>query len=183
MYNGCNKTALSSQNTIAEGFYRLLKEKDYSKISISEICKESGVSRQTFYSLFSSKENIVAFLLYKEYAFNPTRDCGCTENPTLAELSRGFAAFIINKADFIELLEKNKIIFLMQETLFHGFECCRSGLDKTGKCKVPSDLAIDFIASGLTTIAKHYVKNRSDYQGSRLEEVIFQLFSGECGID
>lgn len=42
MYNGCNKTALSSQNTIAEGFYRLLKEKDYSKISVSEICKEAG---------------------------------------------------------------------------------------------------------------------------------------------
>ena len=183
MYTGCNKTALSSQNTIAEGFYKLLKEKEYSKISISEICKESGISRQTFYSLFSSKENIVAFLLYKEYAFNPTKDCGCTDNPTLAEHSKGFAAFIKDKADFIELLEKNKIIFLMQETLFSGFECCMEGLDKTDKCKVPPDLAIDFIASGLTTIAKHYVKNRSDYRGRRLEEVIYQLFSGECGID
>ncbi len=182
MYRGCNKTALSSQNTIAEGFYRLLREKEYSKISVSEICKNSGVSRQTFYSLFSSKENIVAFLLYKEYAFNPSEDCGCSKIPTLAELSRGFAAFIIEKADFIELLEKNNIIFLMQEALFHGFECCMEGLDDTDKCPVPRDLAIDFIASGLTTIAKHYVKNRSDYPGSRLEQVIFRLFSGECGI-
>ena len=35
MYQGCNKTALCSQKNIAEGFYELLKEKEYSKITAS----------------------------------------------------------------------------------------------------------------------------------------------------
>ena len=108
MYQGCNKTALTSLNCIAEGFYELLQEKEYSKITASEICKKSGVSRQTFYSLFSSKENIVAYILSKEYTFNPSNECNCTGQPTLKELSRGFSSFIVQKADFIELLEKNK---------------------------------------------------------------------------
>ena len=110
MYQGCNKTALCSQKNIAEGFWDLLREKEYSKITASEICKKSGVSRQTFYSLFSSKENVVAFILSKEYAFNPTEECGCCGRPTLAQPSRAYASFIVQKSDFIELLEKNHIL-------------------------------------------------------------------------
>lgn len=180
MYQGCNKTALCSQNNIAEGFYALLQEKEYSKITASEICKKSGVSRQTFYSLFSSKENIVAFILSKEYSFNPTEECKCSGTPTLQELSKGFSSFIVQKSDFIDLLEKNNIIYLMQETLYDSFNCCGGNdgclqVDST----LSSDLAIDFVASGLTTIAKHYVKNRSEISCAQLEKMIYVLFSGE----
>ncbi len=198
MYQGCNKTALCSQKTIAEGFYELLKEKEYSKITASEICKKSGVSRQTFYSLFSSKENIVAFILSKEYSFNPNEECKCTGHPSLSELSRGFSSFIVQKGDFIDLLEKNNIIYLMQETLYEGFSCC-GGYGTDGaepvdagdpgiaepvdagvhSCKLPPDLAVDFVASGLTTIAKHYVKNRAQISCDELEKMIYMLFSGE----
>ena len=177
MYQGCNKTALCSQKTIAEGFYELLKEKAYSKITASEICKKSGVSRQTFYSLFSSKENIVAFILSKEYSFNPNEECKCTGHPSLSELSRGFSSFIVQKGDFIDLLEKNNIIYLMQETLYEGFSCC--GSTEARQCQLPPDLAIDFVASGLTTIAKHNVKNRSQISCDELEKMIYMLFSGE----
>lgn len=188
MYQGCNKTALCSQKTIAEGFYELLKEKEYSKITASEICKKSGVSRQTFYSLFSSKENIIAFILSKEYSFNPNEECRCTGHPTLLELSRGFSSFIVQKGDFIDLLEKNNIIYLMQETLYEGFNCCCGegddvshayGRAKAGECVLSADLAVDFVASGLTTIAKHYVKNRAEISRDELEKMIYMLFSGE----
>ncbi len=188
MYQGCNKTALCSQKTIAEGFHELLKEKEYSKITASEICKKSGVSRQTFYSLFSSKENIVAFILSKEYSFNPSEECKCSGHPTLSELSRGFSSFIVQKGDFIDLLEKNNIIYLMQETLYQGFNCCSSNGDDSAyattdvnpqQFDIASDLAIDFVASGLTTIAKHYVKNRAQISCQELEKMIYTLFSGE----
>ncbi len=180
MYQGCNKTALCSQNTIAEGFYDLLKEKEYSRITASEICKRSGVSRQTFYSLFSSKENIVAFILSKEYAFNPAKECNCCGAPTLRELSRGFSSFIVQKGDFIELLEKNNITYLLQETLFCGFRhCTNSESCEDVDNMISQELAMDFIASGLTTIAKHYVKNRNGITCEQLEDIIYSLFSGE----
>ena len=60
MYCGCNPTALSSQTQISEALTRLLAEKSYTKITVSELCRASGVSRQTFYSLFSSMENVPA---------------------------------------------------------------------------------------------------------------------------
>ena len=44
MYEGCNKTAIASQAAIAEALIELMKDKPYSRISVSEICKRAGVS-------------------------------------------------------------------------------------------------------------------------------------------
>ncbi len=191
MYQGCNKTAISSHNSIAEGFYELLQEKEYAKITASEICKKSGVSRQTFYSLFSSKENIVAYILSKEYAFDPVEECSCGR-PTLRELSRGFSSFIVQKSGFIYLLEKNNIIYLLQETLYCSFSSCMGAEQDVSVTEQsapvtehgapgspPEDVTLDFIASGLTTIAKHYVKHQQSVSCDELEKMIYVLFSGE----
>lgn len=170
MYQGCNKTALSSQQNIANSFIKLLSEKDYSKISISEICSSAGISRQTFYSLFESKENIIAFELSKKYLFDPSSECKCCGTPTLKQLSRGYAEYIIEKKDFIRLLALNKITYLMQECLSKCFS----------ECAFPdSPVTADFVAGGLTTIAKHFCLNDSDAgDAAALEGQIFNLFSG-----
>ena len=49
MYCGRNKTALTSQRQIAEAMMRLIQDKPYAQISVSELCKEAGISRQTFF--------------------------------------------------------------------------------------------------------------------------------------
>ena len=38
MYEGCNKTALTSQSAIADALLGLMAVKPYSRISVSEIC-------------------------------------------------------------------------------------------------------------------------------------------------
>ena len=65
MYKGTNKTALCSQKNIADTFVQLLRDNNYTAISVSRICKAAQVSRQTFYSLFESKENIILYELRK----------------------------------------------------------------------------------------------------------------------
>ena len=71
MYEGCNKTALTSQSAIADALLNLMEEKPYTRISVSEICKSAGVSRQTFYTLFASKDNVIAYELERKYCFRP----------------------------------------------------------------------------------------------------------------
>ena len=61
MYEGCNKTAVSSQLAIADALLSLMREKPYAKISVSELCKRAQVSRQTFYTLFESKDNVISY--------------------------------------------------------------------------------------------------------------------------
>ena len=63
MYCGNNKIALASQKQIMNAFLNLLEMQSFSNISISKICNEAGVSRQTFYKLYESKENVIIDLL------------------------------------------------------------------------------------------------------------------------
>ena len=79
MYCGNNKTALTSQRQIAEALLRLLEEQPYGGISVSAICKQADVSRQTFYSLFQSKENVITFALRNDCCYSAmVQDSGCS---------------------------------------------------------------------------------------------------------
>ncbi len=177
MYQGCNKTALCSQKNIAESFVELLREKEYSKVSISEICQKAGVSRQTFYSLFESKENIISFVLTKHYEFKPVEECKCSGVPTLKQLSEGYANYILSKKEILELLVKNNIIYMMQCCLFKTFSCCEEM--QISDNPVIHDLRADFIAAGLTTIAKHYCLHSDSIAEDDLKNLIYDLFSGD----
>ena len=67
MYCGTNKTALQSQRQIAEAMMALIQQKPYAQITVSELCKAAGISRQTFYTLFTSRENVMVFTLQANY--------------------------------------------------------------------------------------------------------------------
>lgn len=177
MYQGCNKTALCSQKNIAESFVALLREKEYSKISISEICQRAKISRQTFYTLFESKENIVAFVLAKHYEFNPTEECNCCGTPTLKQLSEGYTGYILSKKEILELLVKNNIIYMMQCCLYKTFTECAEIQISTDP--INRELTADFIAAGLTTIAKHYCLHSDEISEKDLHNYIYDLFSGK----
>ena len=56
MYKGSNKSALLSQKLISEALLRLLETMPFNDISVSDLCREAQVSRQTFYSLFGTKD-------------------------------------------------------------------------------------------------------------------------------
>ena len=58
-----NKTALQSQEMITEALFRLMAEKPFHAIRITEICEAAGVGRKTFYRHFELKEDIIAFRL------------------------------------------------------------------------------------------------------------------------
>ena len=74
MYCGTNKQALCSQMQICDALIRLMERKPFAQVSVSELCKEADVARQTFYSLFSSKENVVLFALQRGYCCEPVAD-------------------------------------------------------------------------------------------------------------
>lgn len=68
MYKGKHKTAVKSQKIIAEAFFDILMERSYYDVSIKEICAHAGISRQTFYSLFGTKEDVIRFYLAETFS-------------------------------------------------------------------------------------------------------------------
>ena len=67
MYKGKHKTAVKSQKIIAEAFFDLLMDRSYYDVSIKEICAKAGISRQTFYSLYGTREDVIRFYLAETF--------------------------------------------------------------------------------------------------------------------
>ena len=165
MYEGCNKTALTSQSAIAGALLSLMEEKPYSRISVSEICKCAGVSRQTFYTLFESKDNVIAFELERKYCFRPEEHECCP-----------YSYYITERRDILGLLVRNDILYLLQESLFNSFLDCTYYLPECpGQDRV---YAADFLAGGLAGFARNYVLDENAASREHLESILYSLFSG-----
>lgn len=66
-----------SRIRIVDALYDLVLQRSFADINISDICKQAGVSRQTFYRHFNSKYDTVNWLweeLSKRYMTNVGRD-------------------------------------------------------------------------------------------------------------
>ena len=176
MYCGTNKTALASQKQIADAFLRLLRQTPYPSISVSAICKEAGVSRQTFYSIFESKENIILYELTGKHQFSPGKTC-CEKTMSLEELCSEYSEYITDKKEFLSLLVRNDVIYLMHDCLYHSFMTCDQFTpERTDDYRA---FTAEFFAGGLTGIAKTYVQQEKSMTVQQLDRMIYRLFSGQ----
>lgn len=54
-----DRRVMKTKNALFEAFDRLTREKDYGKISVSELAREADIDRKTFYLHYSSIEDMV----------------------------------------------------------------------------------------------------------------------------
>ncbi len=184
MYCGSNKTALCSQRQIARAMMALLEDKPYDQISVCGLCREAGVSRQTFYSLFSSRENVIIFLLKDRYCF-ATGDCRCgeescgaeqTEVLSVRELCRVCAEYMIAHRDFIRILTVNHIDHLLYDSIFEALEEYAPFLSGADPCE--RRYAAGFYAGGVSSVSRCYANEGCSCSQRDLEDMLHTFFTG-----
>lgn len=176
MYCGNNKTALASQRQIAEALLKLLEEQPYGAISVSAICKQADVSRQTFYSLFQSKENVITFALRNDCCYSAqAQEEACRY--TFQQICGGFSQYIIGHAAILKVLSHHDLMPLLRHVLREDFSLC---LTAEGQCcKALQPYLIDYLAAGITSIAETYIRTGGTASQEALEGIIHMLLRGE----
>ncbi|MBQ8994706.1 MAG: TetR family transcriptional regulator [Oscillospiraceae bacterium] len=173
MYQGNNKTALTSQREIAKAMLRLMEKYPYQDISIRLICDTANVSRQTFYSLFRSKENVIFYTLESGYSYTPdTINSQCS----LSELCAGFCGYITENSSFIKLLSENEITQFLSQTFYDSLFNCQSFLPYHSP--ELRQYAADYVASGFASIAKIYILQGEVTSEERLNNIAYSLLTG-----
>lgn len=111
---------VSARDCITQALIRLMREKPFDEINVSEICKAAGYNRITYYRNFSSKEDILRSML----------DGIALEFQSKMELHRGehFAtsaarmfAIIKKHSGALLLLHQAHMDFAVMETLDKAF--------------------------------------------------------------
>ncbi len=186
MYCGSNKTALCSQRQIAQAMMSLLKEKPFDQISVCELCRLAGVSRQTFYSLFSSQENVIVFVLKEKYCFETGEWCdsACSgdepESPlanlSVRDLCHACAEYILRNRDFIRILTVNHIDHLLDDSIYEALAECESFLSASDACV--RRYAAGFYAGGVSSVARCYASDGCSCALEELEDMLLTFFTG-----
>lgn len=57
-----NQRIILTKRLLQEGLLRLLEIKELDKISVTELCRESGINRATFYNHYSSPQDLLSDL-------------------------------------------------------------------------------------------------------------------------
>jgi AcrR family transcriptional regulator len=179
MYCGSNKTALQSQRQIARAMMALIQDKPYSQITISELCKEAGISRQTFYSLFTSRENVMVFTLQ-------ANDCDTSElslsEPVsdrisvLQWLCREYSGYLLRNRHLIKLLVDNRIDYLLYDSFYESMESCKCLWADADPCV--RSYAAGFYAGGIASVARRYAQDGCTTTEEELEKMLMMLLSG-----
>ena len=180
MYCGSNKTAMGSQRHIAEALMRLMQEKPFSQISVSELCREAGISRQTFYTLFSSRENVMIFTLQAQCcdlqkSGEAHREAACKRD-RLQTLCVGYSRYLVSNRDLIRKLVENQLDYLLYDSFFetlNSSECLFSDADP-----VLRRYAAGFYAGGVSRVARQYALDGCCASENQLQQLLVQLFTG-----
>ena len=179
MYCGTNKTALQSQRQIARAMMALIQVKPYQQITVSELCKTAGISRQTFYSLFTSRENAMVFTLQVNYCDAPEiarPEHTCDADSALRWLCRGYSEYMMKNQRLIKLLVDNHIDYLLYDSFFEAMDSCECFLPRTDPCT--RSYAASFYAGGIACVARRYAQEGCTTTAEDLEALLMTLLSG-----
>lgn len=103
--NGHQKQREQSYRMIEEGLFRLMEEKPYARITVSEITKKADVSRRTFYRLYREKDEVIHHYLgglCQEYRTKSP----VLENYNICQIAREYFSFWYQYRDFLLLMHR-----------------------------------------------------------------------------
>lgn len=69
MYTGNNTKAIRSMDVLSDSLFYLMTQYPFSEITITMICQNAKISRQTFYKLFTTKLEATRYLISTDYKF------------------------------------------------------------------------------------------------------------------
>lgn len=107
-----NPISLQSKEWIIESLLKLLWEKPYSKITITEITSVAQLARRTFYRNFDSKDDILD--MYIKKLFSEYVDLLKQEKIiNVMNVGKVYFNFWNNHLDFLILMEKNDLLYML----------------------------------------------------------------------
>ncbi len=177
MYNGKNKTALNSQLRIKDAFISMLKYSSFDTILIKDICKKANISRQRFYYLYKSKEEIISHIL-NDFFSNMLDDIKIRNINSLFDLINIFYLSIDANEDiqYIFAIENTSNI---AENIFVNY-LNQIHMIKVGHIMNLNDLyAHHFLASGFIHLYNKWCKGGKDIPIEYIIQLAFNIITGQ----
>lgn len=167
-----NMNSKRSIKLIVDTMLVLLKDKNFSKITISELTKKAGVVRNTFYAHFECKEDVLMYYMYELFRerTQSTSMHGDIEHIDFVELYFNIWA---DNIDFLCMLTDNQLLHLLSR-FGDQFDLLWSEFDvfDAYKDSEKTDEYVDALcADSLASIVKSWLKTGQKETPLELSEI------------
>ena len=156
---------------------RRYKDITIKDITIKDICREADLSRQTFYQIFDSKEEVIEYQFIR--LFSVFRDeCGYFENLSLRQLCCRFSAFFQDHSDLIGVMITNNMSYMLEKQFEHYLPQIDLFRDINRTEEYP-DYSVSFIAGALCQVLIHWYEKGMDLPAEELGAMLEKNISGK----
>lgn len=107
-----NKTAIHSQYRITEALFRLMEQKPFEQITVTDICNEAAIGRKTFYRNFELREDVIVFRLDRMVAEYKQEATGLSYEEQL----RHHFAYTQRYADVFSVLFRSNMLWMAERS-------------------------------------------------------------------
>lgn len=175
MYQGKNPTALTSQKMLVAALSELLKEKDFKDLSVSELCSRSGVSRQTFYSLFGTKENILLYQL-EQSSSEQYQSVQEMSEMTLMDTCTIYSRFVVSNYELLKMLVNNDLTAILNNQFVQAMSSCEQSFVNVSSEE--KEYASQFMSAGLCSLTCRYIESHNEPDQEELAKLAYKIMSG-----
>ena len=168
--------SLNTKNILASSLKTLIREKDFNKITVTDIIKECDLNIKTFYYHFADKYELLKWILQQE-AINAFNDFDLIEEYEDALI---FVMNFIEKnryflVNIYTALGPDELKLLLYPDFTKVIEFIINKISEIIKQTIPNDLKIfliDFYSEGLANIIVEWIKNNNTLSRSKTIEYI-----------
>ena len=176
MYRQCTTEKTAAQQKIfLDALYYAMQDQLYSEISITDLCKQTGLSRNIFYRLFDCKDDIL-------YALIDNCFYECSQEIVTGEPREKLLSFFIfwkNQKVLLDVLKKNRLESLL--SVRGTICCCHIDLgihNLLGVSKKIDDIStISFYVSGFIGLLFHWYTSDFLKSPEEMADITLQIFS------
>lgn len=176
MYTGTNPSALRSKQWLHDALLQILEKKQYSQISVKDICLQADLSRQTFYKIYKSKDEIMEYhftLLFHDFI----QKCNHYRDTSVFQIILCFFQFFLDNKAFFSTLVENNMTELLTNQLEQYLHQVNLFQHYSSKQKFPEyDAAL--IAGSLTRILIHWYQENFELNIQEISSITYSFLTG-----
>lgn len=164
-----------TRHLLSEALVELIKEKDYSTITVSDIIERANIGRSTFYSHYRDKDNLFVGELDRVIDLLSQRIPGQEEFPFFPSL--GLFTHVGEEYELYKALVWSPGIDLLikhlQKSLSQRIE---QGLQKSGQqSEISNPVLATFIAGSFLALLKWWLENKMTYSPQEMDKIFKKL--------
>lgn len=173
-----NPISVRSKRRITEALLKLLQTTPFSKISIKDIVEEAGLTRQTFYHNFDTKEEVLLCRLEEliEGFLQYLADKKVTE---WEDIVCFFFRYWQEHADFMRLLQKNGQLYLLAEQMPRYFDVVYDiHFSKTDLSVAEARFWFAYVSGALVNVLGYWLDNSFGVSARELSKMVVSMMHG-----